>query len=145
MARKILIVDDDQKTRLLLKAYLEKNQYEVILSHNGESFLAYVEQVLAPELSPKNTVILDNLGSHKSQAVRQAIRKTGARLLFLPPYSPDLNPIEQAFAKLKHMLRKARQRSIDTVWKAVGQILQSFLPEECRNYFINAGWVRLNS
>jgi putative transposase len=112
---------------------------------NGESFLAYVEQVLAPELSPKNTVILDNLGSHKSQAVRQAIRKTGARLLFLPPYSPDLNPIEQAFAKFKHMLRKARQRSIDTVWKAVGQILQSFLPEECRNYFINAGWVRLNS
>ena len=112
---------------------------------NGESFLAYVEQILVPELSSRNTVILDNLGSHKSEAVQQAIRKTGARLFFLPPYSPDLNPIEQAFSKLKHMLRKARQRTGETVWKAVGKILQSIPPEECRNYFINAGWSRLNS
>jgi putative transposase len=74
---------------------------------NGKSFLANVEQILVPELSPRNTVILDNLGSDKSEAVRQAIRATGARLLFLPPYSPDLNPIEQAFSKIKHMLRKA--------------------------------------
>ena len=112
---------------------------------NGESFLAYVEQFLVPELTPRHTVILDNLGSHKSQTVKQAIRNTGARLFYLPPYSPDLNPIEQAFAKLKHMLRKAKQRSIDTVWKTVGQILQSIPAEECRNYFINAGWVRVNS
>jgi transposase len=112
---------------------------------NGESFLAYVEQILVPELSSRNTVILDNLGSHKSEAVRQAIRGTGARLLFLPPYSPDLNPIEQAFAKLKHLLRKARQRTITTVWKTVGEILQTFSAEECQNYFINAGWSRMNS
>ena len=112
---------------------------------NGESFLAYVEQMLVPELTHRNTVILDNLGSHKSEAVIKAIRGTGARLFFLPPYSPDLNPIEQAFAKLKHLLRKARQRSMESVWKTVGQILQSIPPDECRNYFINAGWVRLNS
>jgi len=112
---------------------------------NGESFLAYIEQILVPELSPRNTVILDNLGSHKSKAVRQAIRQTGARLLFLPPYSPDLNPIEQAFAKIKHMLRKARQRTITGVWQTVGDIIRTFSAEECQNYFINAGWSRLNS
>jgi transposase len=112
---------------------------------NGESFLAYVEQMLVPELSERNTVILDNLGSHKNDAVRQAIRNTGARLFFLPPYSPDLNPIEQAFSKLKHMLRKARQRSITGVWQSVGDIIRSFSVEECQNYFINAGWSRLDS
>jgi transposase len=112
---------------------------------NGESFLAYVEQILVPALSPRNTVILDNLGSHKSQAVRQAIRQTGARLLFLPPYSPDLNPIEQAFSKIKHLLRKARQRTITSVWQTVGDIIRTFSAEECQNYFINAGWSRLNS
>jgi transposase len=112
---------------------------------NGESFLAYVEQMLVPELSTRNTVILDNLGSHKGEAVRKAIRATGARLFFLPPYSPDLNPIEQVFAKIKHLLRKAKQRTITTVWKTIGQILNAFSAEECQNYFINAGWTRLNS
>lgn len=112
---------------------------------NGESFLAYVEQMLVPELTARNTVILDNLGSHKNDAVRQAIRKTGARLFFLPPYSPDLNPIEQAFSKLKHMLRKAKQRTITGVWQSIGEIIRTFTAEECHNYFINAGWSRLNS
>ena len=112
---------------------------------NGESFLLYVEQILVPSLKSDDIVIMDNLGSHKSDAVRSAIRAAGARLFFLPPYSPDLNPIEQVFSKLKHMLRKAKQRTIDTVWKAVGKILQSIPPQECRNYFVNAGWVRLNA
>lgn len=112
---------------------------------NGESFLAYVEQILVPELSERNTVILDNLGSHRSEAVRQAIRATGARLFYLPPYSPDLNPIEQAFAKIKHLLRKAKQRTITTVWQTIGQLLSAFSPEQCQNYFINAGWSRLKS
>ena len=112
---------------------------------NGESFIAYVEQMLVPELSKHNTVILDNLGSHKSEAVRKAIRATGARLFYLPPYSPDLNPIEQVFAKIKHLLRKARQRTITAVWQTIGQLLNAFSPEECQNYFINAGWSRLNS
>ena len=90
-------------------------------------------------------LIDNNLGSHKSKAVRKAIRTTGARLFFLPPYSPDLNPIEQAFAKIKHLLRKAKQRTITTVWQTIGQILNAFSPEECQNYFINAGWSRLKS
>ena len=112
---------------------------------NGESFIAYVEQMLVPELAEHNTVILDNLGSHKSEAVRKAIRATGARLFFLPPYSPDLNPIEQVFAKIKHLLRKAKQRTITDVWQTIGHLLNAFPPEECQNYFINSGWSRLNS
>lgn len=112
---------------------------------NGESFLAYVEQVLVPELSSQNTVFLDNLSSHKSEAVRQAIRNTGARLLFIPPYSHDFNPIEQAFAKLKHLLRKARQRTFTGVWQTIGDIIKAFTASECQNYFNNAGWSRLNS
>ena len=90
-------------------------------------------------------MILDNLGSHKSEAVRKAIRATGARLFFLPPYSPDLNPIEQVFAKIKHLLRKAKQRTITDVWQTIGHLLNAFPPEECQNYFINSGWSRLNS
>ncbi len=107
---------------------------------NGERFLAYVRQMLVPTLKPGDVVILDNLGSHKSQAVRQAIRQTGAKLIFLPKYSPDLNPIEQVFAKLKALLRKAAARTVDTVCAAIGQLLESFEPEECANYLKNAGY-----
>lgn len=107
---------------------------------NGRSFLAYVEQCLVPELSPGDVVIMDNLGSHKSQAVRQAIRRTGAKLFFLPAYSPDLNPIEQVFAKLKTLLRKDAQRTIDATWKQIGQLLDRFTSTECANYLANAGY-----
>jgi transposase len=107
---------------------------------NGESFLAYVEQVLAPTLKPGDIVIIDNLGSHKGKAVRRAIRATGARLFFLPPYSPDLNPIEQVFAKLKTLLRKAAERTVETTWKRIGILLGTFTPQECSNYFTNAGY-----
>ena len=107
---------------------------------NGRSFLAYVEQCLVPELSPSNIVIMDNLGSHKSQAVRRAIRKTGAKLFFLPAYSPDLNPIEQVFAKLKTLLRKAAERTIEATWKRIAQLLDHFTPAECANYLANAGY-----
>jgi transposase len=112
---------------------------------NGESFLNYVEQILAPTLKPDDIVIMDNLGSHKSDAVRAAISSTGARLFFLPPYSPDLNPIEQAFAKLKHALRKAKERTVEALWKRIGTLIQTFSKEECKNYFINAGWTGLKS
>lgn len=107
---------------------------------NGERFLAYVEQILVPALRPGDIVVMDNLGSHKSQAVRQAIRAAGARLFFLPPYSPDLNPIEQVFAKLKHMLRKAQTRSLDDTWRKIGELIACFNAEECRNYVVNAGY-----
>ena len=93
---------------------------------NGEWFKAYVEQILVPTLRPGDVVIMDNLGSHKGKAVRQAIRKAKAHLIFLPPYSPDLNPIEQVFAKLKHLLRKAAARNFDAVTTAIGQLLGSF-------------------
>jgi transposase len=105
---------------------------------NGESFLAYVEQVLAPALEPGDIVIMDNLGSHKGQAVRAAIRRAGARLIFLPPYSPDLNPIEQAFAKLKALVRKARARTIEAMADAIRHCLPRFQPHECANYLANA-------
>jgi len=107
---------------------------------NGRSFLAYVEQCLVPELSPGDVVIMDNLGSHKSQAVRQAIRRTGAKLFFLPAYSPDLNPIEQVFAKLKALLRKAARRTIEATWRRIGQLLDRFTPTECANYLAHAGY-----
>lgn len=108
---------------------------------NGEIFRAYVEQVLAPTLGPGDLVILDNLGSHKVAGVREGIEAKGARLLYLPPYSPDLNPIEQAFAKLKSSLRKAAARTVDTLWTAIGDALQRFTPQECTNYFAEAGYV----
>lgn len=107
---------------------------------NRQSFEAYVEQVLVPTLKPRDVVIMDNLNSHKGDAVWQMIRKAGARLLFLPAYSPDLNPIEQVFAKLKTLLRKAEERTIESLWKRVGQLLQSFQPNECANYLQNAGY-----
>jgi len=107
---------------------------------NGVSFLAYVEQILLPTLSPGDIVIMDNLGSHKRQAIRRLIRAVGAKLFFLPPYSPDLNPIEQVFSKLKTLLRKADARSIDATWKQIGALLDRFTPEECANYLVNAGY-----
>ena len=107
---------------------------------NGEKFQAYVEKVLVPTLRPGDIVVMDNLGSHKSKAIRQAIRAAGARLFFLPKYSPDLNPIEQLFAKLKHLLRKAAARSFDAVCLAIASILDAFTPKECENYFRDAGY-----
>ena len=106
---------------------------------NGERFLVYVEKVLMPTLKPGDIVVMDNLGSHKSKAVRRAIRQAGARLFFLPKYSPDLNPIEQLFSKLKHWLRKAARRTVETVCDAIGQILNRVTPLECANYFANSG------
>jgi putative transposase len=107
---------------------------------NGDLFQAYVEQILLPSLRPGDIVIMDNLGSHKGNAVRAIIRSAGARLLFLPPYSPDLNPIENAFAKLKHLMRKAQSRTVEAAVTHIGQLLSSFSQEECRNYFLNAGY-----
>jgi transposase len=107
---------------------------------NGRSFLAYVEQVLVPTLSAGDIVIMDNLGSHKGQAVRKAIRTAGAKLFFLPPYSPDLNPIEQVFAKLKTLLRKAEERTVEATWQRIGTLLNAFAPHECSNYLVNAGY-----
>lgn len=107
---------------------------------NSQSFTAYVEQFLVPTLSPGDIVIMDNLGSHKGPAVRRAIRAAGAKLLFLPPYSPDLNPIEQVFAKLKLLLRKAGERTIDAAWQRIGSLLDHFTPQECANYLRNSGY-----
>lgn len=107
---------------------------------NGQKFLAYVEQFLVPTLRPGDIIVLDNLGSHKGKAVRRAIRDAGAKLLFLPPYSPDLNPIEQAFAKLKHWLRKAQARSIEETYSSISSILERFQPNECAAYLVNAGY-----
>lgn len=107
---------------------------------NGELFLLYVEQVLAPTLKPGDVVILDNLGSHKGKAARAAVRAAGAHLIFLPPYSPDLNPIEQVFAKLKHLMRKAQPRDVHDTWRKVGQLLNLFSPAECANYLANSGY-----
>lgn len=107
---------------------------------NGAMFLAYVEQILAPTLKPGDIVILDNLAAHKVAGVREAIEATGARLLYLPPYSPDLNPIEQLFAKLKALLRKAAERSVEALWNRIAELLGAFTHEECTNYFRNAGY-----
>jgi len=107
---------------------------------NGLTFQAYVEQILVPTLQPDDIVIIDNLGSHKGKAVRYAIEQAGAFLLYLPPYSPDLNPIEQVFAKLKAMRRKTAARSLDALWTAVGTLLDRFSPRECARYFRNAGY-----
>jgi transposase len=107
---------------------------------NRAIFEAYVETQLAPALKPGDVVILDNLSSHKSEKAEKAIRSKGAWLLFLPPYSPDLNPIEMAFSKLKAHLRAATARTIDDLWKAIGSICALFTPEECSNYFSAAGY-----
>jgi len=107
---------------------------------NAERFLAWVRQCLVPTLKPGDVVILDNLSSHKSDAVRKAIRGAGARLFFLPPYSPDLNPIEQVFAKLKRLMRKAKERTKEATWKRIGALLDEFSPNECSNYLRNSGY-----
>ena len=107
---------------------------------NGERFRAYVEQFLVPALKPGDAVILDNLGSHKGKAVRKAIRAVGARLVFLPKYSPDLNPIEQVFAKFKTLLRKAEARSYEAISDASAKILAHYPPAECAAYLKNAGY-----
>ena len=107
---------------------------------NGELFLAYVEQVLAPTLTSGDIVVMDNLSSHKVAGVRKAIEAAGARLLYLPPYSPDLNPIEQAFAKLKALLRAKALRTVATLWNALGDIVPCFSPNECANFLRHAGY-----
>ena len=111
---------------------------------NGARFLAYVEQALAPTLRPGDRVVLDNLSAHKVKGVRAAIEAAGAQLRYLPPYSPDFNPIEQAFAKLKALLRTAARRTVDALWRAIGHALDAFSPAECTNYFANAGYVPSN-
>ena len=107
---------------------------------NGAIFRRYVESVLVPILKPKDVVVLDNLGSHKGEAARAAIRAARAHLLFLPPYSPDLNPIEQLFAKLKHLVRKAEPRTVEETWRRLGKLLDLFSPDECANYLKNSGY-----
>jgi transposase len=110
---------------------------------DGDTFTIYVEKVLLPTLKPGDVVVMDNLGSHRGKAVRRLIRSAGAKLFFLPKYSPDLNPIEQVFAKLKHLLRKAAARTVEAICAAVSQILGTFTPEECANYFKNAGYASI--
>lgn len=107
---------------------------------NGECFRAYVDQQLVATLKPGDIVIMDNLGSHKSSAVREAIQAAGARLWFLPPYSPDLNPIEQTFSKIKHWMRTAQKRTVDDTWRHVGHLVSTIKSDECANYFENAGY-----
>ncbi len=107
---------------------------------DGASFQSYVDNALVPTLEPGDIVIMDNLASHKGRAVRQAIRGAGAKLFFLPKYSPDLNPIEQVFSKLKHLLRKAAARTPETVCQVIGQLLDDYTAQECANYFTNAGY-----
>jgi transposase len=107
---------------------------------NGDAFLAYVKQVLVPTLAQGDLVVMDNLPAHRRAGVREAIEAAGARMRFLPPYSPDFNPIENAFAKLKAMLRKAAARTIEDLWTAIGDALPQFTPHECANYFTAAGY-----
>ena len=109
---------------------------------NGELFTAYVQQVLAPTLTPGDIVVLDNLGSHKVAGVRALVEARGASLMFLPPYSPDLNPIEQVFAKLKQIIRTAEPRSREALWKKLGRTVDQFAPSECANYLTNSGYRR---
>ena len=107
---------------------------------NGTAFLAYVEQVLVPTLAPGDVVVMDNLGSHKVAGVRKAIEAAGATLLYLPAYSPDLNPIEQAFAKLKALLRAGAIRTVEALWNALGSLAACFTPTECANFLRHAGY-----
>jgi transposase len=109
---------------------------------NGVIFSAWTEQILAPTLHPGDIVVMDNLSAHKVAGVREAIEARGAELLYLPPYSPDLNPIEQAFAKLKALLRKAAERTIDDLWSTIANLLDRFSPSECANYLANSGYTR---
>ncbi len=107
---------------------------------NRDAFETYVERVLVPDLRPGDIVIMDNLSSHKGPRVEEMIRAASARLLYLPPYSPDFNPIEKVFAKLKALLRKAAKRTVDGLWTTIGQLLDAFIPAECANYFAAAGY-----
>lgn len=107
---------------------------------NGDWFETYVERLLVPNLTPGDTVIMDNLSSHKRRSVREKIEAAGARLLFLPPYSPDFNPIEMAFSKLKALLRKAGERTVDALWSTIGKLIGVFQPNECANYFAACGY-----
>jgi transposase len=107
---------------------------------DGDSFATYVEKVLLPTLRPGDIIIMDNLGSHRGKIIRQLIRSAGAKLFLLPKYSPDLNPIEQVFSKLKHLLRKAAARTVETVCAAIGELLGAFTSDECANYFKNSGY-----
>jgi transposase len=107
---------------------------------NGVWFQAYIDQVLVPTLSPGDIVIMDNLGSHKRPGVRAAIQAAGAKLFYLPPYSPDFNPIENAFSKLKALLRKAAERTMEGLWNVIGEALPAFTPKECANFFAAAGY-----
>ena len=107
---------------------------------NGATFKAYVEQVLVPDLNPGDIVVMDNLPAHKVAGIRQAIEAAGVTLLYLPPYSPDFNPIEMAFSKLKALLRKAAARTKDDLWDAIASAIQAFTPTECKNYFAAAGY-----
>lgn len=107
---------------------------------DGVAFRAYVEQVLVPTLKPGDVVIMDNLPAHRVSGVREAIEAAGASRLFLPPYSPEFNPIEQAFAKLKALLRKAAARTVDALWQAIADAINNFTPDECANYFRNSGY-----
>ena len=111
---------------------------------NGARFLAYVEQALAPTLRAGDVVVMDNLRAHKVKGVRTAIAAAGAQVLYLPPYSPDLNPIEQAFAKLKTLLRTTAARTVTALWQAIGQLLDAFTPTECAHYLAHAGYVPSN-
>ena len=111
---------------------------------NGEIFRAWVEQFLAPTLKLGDIVVMDNLASHKVAGIREAIEATGASLLYLPPYSPDLNPIEQVFAKIKALLRKAKARTLDALIDAVANAIRQCWPSECENYFLNTGYGLLN-
>jgi len=108
---------------------------------NGSMFTAYIQQFLAPTLAPGDIVVMDNLSSHKVQGVKEAIEARGARILYLPPYSPDLNPIEMVFSKVKALLRKAAERSVNALWDRIGRILDCFLAEECGRYLAHAGYV----
>lgn len=107
---------------------------------NGNWFEAYVEQVLVPTLGPGDTVVMDNLSSHKRASAQALIEKAGATIMFLPPYSPDFNPIEKAFSKLKALLRKAAERTIDGLWSAIGKLIDLISPDEAKNYFISCGY-----
>lgn len=107
---------------------------------DGKAFLAYVRQVLVPTLGAGDMVVMDNLSSHKRAGVRESIEATGARLKYLPPYSPDLNPIELAFSKLKWLLRSAAERTVDALWSRLGKVLDRFPAHQCRNYFRHCGY-----
>jgi len=112
---------------------------------NSEWFRAWVDQMLVPSLKAGDIVIMDNLGSHKSKAVREAIKSAGARLWFLPPYSPDLNPIEQTFAKIKHWMRMAQKRGVEETWRHVGKLIGTITSQECQNYIQNAGYASIKT